>query len=305
MTAQITNPLNPTEEILIEREIDTKYIISGYIEQYGFDVSKYFLGREKIKLFRCVKSGYRFFFPFNICGDSRFYEALSRDTYYNKMSDKWEHKIAKSYLIKSDKVLEVGCGHGLFLQQLVYAGIDIVGLELNKTAVDFCLKNKLNVYRQELSDYAKENPDRHDVVCAIQVLEHIAKPIDFLLSALETLRSGGKLIISVPNNDSFIKNDPLNLLNLPPHHLGLWNRSSLETLQILLPIKIISIKTEPLAIYHVRYYFEVLIGNYLQRGFGYLGKAIRLIIILPFCGVIYLCSPWIIGHTILAVYEKK
>lgn len=213
--------------------------------------------------------------------------------------------MAQGWLKKGDKVLEVGCGHGLFLQQLAKTGIDAVGLELNEKAVEHCLKNKLKVYRQDLADYAENNPGQHDAVCAIQVLEHIAQPVEFLLSALAVLQPGGKMIISVPNNGGFIKNDPLNLLNLPPHHSGLWDQGSLEALEKYLPVKLISIQAEPLASYHVRYYFEVLIGNRLIGSLGYLGRAIRLAIILPSCFAIYLGSPWIMGHTILAVYEKN
>jgi len=300
----VTNPLNSAEEVFLEKEIETKQIIDGYLVRYDLDVSKYFQGKERIQLFRCSNSGYRFFLPFEIGGDSRFYEALARDPYYY-MDDKWEHQAAGKWLHRGDKVLEVGCGRGSFLRQLGEKGIDAVGLELNEEAVKHCLKNMLNVYRQDLADHARENRNRYEAVCVFQVLEHIAKPTEFLLSALAVLQTGGKLIVSVPNNDGFIKNDLLNLLNLPPHHLGLWGRNSLESLTKFLPLKLKEIQFEPLARYHVRYYFEVLIGNRLVRSFGYFGKAFRLAIILPFCLGIFLCSPWIMGHTIIAIYEKK
>jgi 2-polyprenyl-3-methyl-5-hydroxy-6-metoxy-1,4-benzoquinol methylase len=302
--SQIKSPLDPAEEIILERDIEIQPIIDGYLKQYGVGVAEYFRSNGRIKLFRCLKSGYRFFFPFSNGGDSRFYEALARDPYYY-LAEKWEYRAAVDWLHPGDKVLEVGCGRGSFLRKLSEKGIAVVGLELNEEAVKYCLGNKLAVYRQDLADHAGQNRNKYEAVCLFQVLEHIAQPLECLLSAIAALKPGGKLIISVPNNDGFIKNDPLNLLNLPPHHFGLWGKQSLESLAGILPVRLKSIRFEPLARYHVRYYFEVLIGNRLVRDHGIIGRFLRKLIILPCCLVIFLLSPWIKGHTIMAIYESR
>ena len=59
-------------------------------------------------------------------------------------------------------------------------------------------------------------------------MEHIYEIKDVLEASVKALKKAGNLIICVPNNDSFIKNDEANILNLPPHHTCLWTKESLE-----------------------------------------------------------------------------
>lgn len=68
-----------------------------------------------------------------------------------------------------------------------------------------------------------------------------------LRSAAET---GGKLIVATPNQGSFIQYAPGPLLNIPPHHLTRWVGQTYATLEKLLPLKLRTIRYEPLASLH-------------------------------------------------------
>lgn len=61
--------------------------------------------------------------------------------------------------------------------------------------------------------FVKENESQFDVVTFFQVLEHIADVHSFLTSALLTLKTGGKVILAVPNNEPYyLKYDRLHFL---------------------------------------------------------------------------------------------
>ena len=76
-----------------------------------------------------------------------------------------------------------------------------------------------------------ENPlyKRFSFICSFQVLEHVYEVYGFLNSAIALLKNKGKLIIAVPNNNPyFLKHDKYHTLNLPPHHMGIWDERSLK-----------------------------------------------------------------------------
>jgi SAM-dependent methyltransferase len=81
------------------------------------------------------------------------------------------------------------------------------------------------------------------VVCSFQVLEHIYDVKSFLEASLHVLKPKGKLIIGVPNNEPyFLGYDKYATLNLPPHHMGLWNKSVFEKVAPLFNLKIIDVQ---------------------------------------------------------------
>jgi hypothetical protein len=74
-----------------------------------------------------------------------------------------------------------------------------------------------------------DNGGAFDVICLFQVLEHLDR-LDALfekLTALSTTRA--HLFIGVPNVSRIEFNELHgNLLDMPPNHIGRWNRSSFE-----------------------------------------------------------------------------
>ena len=127
----------------------------------------------------------------------------------------------------------------------------------------------------------------------------------FLEAKVNCLKIGGKLIIAVPNNETFVgsSNSPL---NSPPHHMGLWDTKSLKSLIKLFPLKIVNIHYEGLQSYHIdeymnsvfyskySYIFRMILRK-LDRLTGKYKKNKRNI---------ENQRSSLKGHTILAVFEK-
>ena len=115
-----------------------------------------------------------------------------------------------------------------------------------------------------VQSHSKDNEGIYDVLCMFQVLEHLVPIKEVIQSCLKCLKQGGFLVISVPNNDSFIKKDKLNLLNLPPHHMGRWNEKSLKALGKLFKMKLVESSKEPLQANHFDWFVNIQINYWIK-----------------------------------------
>lgn len=265
------------------------------------DVSRFFIDVKKVELYECPKTGYRFYAPYNLSGDGDFYRELQEFPWYY-LPWKWEHDTVKNkYINTTDSVLEVGCGHGAFLSQLAKDGVKVTGLELNPDSVSEAAKLGVKVLLKTVQDYAEESTEQYDVVCSFQVLEHITDVKSFIDASIKLLKPNGIFIISVPNNQSFIKHHDFDILNMPPHHMGLWDQFSLTSLTDIFPIKSVSLAYEPLQEYHYKYYNQIMVtsGKYsiLHKALSFASYPITQFGIKKMAGSIP-------GHTVLAVYRK-
>jgi len=295
-------PITDSINVKLVQKIETGEIVSLY-DLFGIQTRDIFQGIEHVYKYYSIESGYGFFYPFSIQGKPLLYETLENfEWYYQK--EKWEHIKSLELIQPSDKVLEIGCGQGSFLASVKKkCGTEPVGLELNQSAVDRAVSSGLSVFNEEMNKFASSNLEAFDVICFFQVLEHIADPIKFLQEALIMLRNGGRLIISVPDNDSLVNRDDENALNFPPHHMGLWNRKSLTFLSKALPIEIQMTVNEPLQANHVDWYVRTLLKKIFGRHIYYhvISKTIIPSIIKK---RVQANALQIHGHTILAVYKK-
>ena len=252
------SPLTLSKNI---REIDSFSVddICNNYSDLNIDVKRFFKNKN-VSLYKCIDTGYRFYFPYSVVGDAKFYESLSKNR-VNYYSERWEHRRALRFINKDDYVLEIGSGFGSFLKMLKARNIKFKGLELNPHAVLTCIDDGLDVEQKLIQELAIDNDKRFDAVCFFQVLEHITEVHDFLKSAIKTLKTGGKLIIGVPNNNPFLfKYDKYHTLNLPPHHAGLWNKKSLSSLENIFPLKLEAMLFEPLN-ENYDYYLKVLLNQ--------------------------------------------
>jgi SAM-dependent methyltransferase len=268
--SNLVSPITKSQNVSLVAEIDKNILIQNYKDTCKVDVSKYFVDIETVKIYKCEDTGYKFYYPLNLSGDAVFYEDLQKnlDSYYSVW--KWENKIALKQIKKTDKVLDVGCGSGKFLEKLAELNIEGYGLEFNDNAIVECLKKGFDVKKQSVEEHCKDFKNFYDVVCHFQVLEHIVDPQEFIADCIKLLKPGGKLIVGVPNNNPYLfKNDKYHTLNLPPHHMGLWSREALASLGKYNNLEVEKIVVEPL--YNMAHYLYInhglpkKIGNYINK----------------------------------------
>jgi len=105
------------------------------------------------------------------------------------------------------KLLEVGCGAGSLVAQVVGSGYHYFGCDLSPRMAAGARERalKARVTAGIACADAESLPFRTasvDLVIAVGVLEYLPRPLRFLEEAARVLRSGGRLLLSVPSSIS-------------------------------------------------------------------------------------------------------
>jgi 2-polyprenyl-3-methyl-5-hydroxy-6-metoxy-1,4-benzoquinol methylase len=271
----IISPITNSYNTRFIESIPAKTIINSYKEYFNVNVSRFFEKLDSVQIYQCLDSGYLFYYPYNILGDELFYNELKvqmparyNSPYYP--SWKWEFDICLNLIKQSDKVYEIGCGVGNFLAKLREKGVeDVSGTELNYDSVDAAIKKGLGIEYATIQQKAEKVSEMYDVVCAFQVLEHIAEVKSFLDASIKILKKGGKLMIAVPYNNPYLfGNDKYNTLNMPPHHMGLWGKKAFKNLGEFFPLELeqIIIEKLPNSGYDFKQYYSINKDKNYSRG---------------------------------------
>jgi len=302
---KILSPITKTENIKYIRTINTDWIISQYMKSYAYDVSYLFIDIKKLDLFQCVDSGYMFFIP-GIMGDSSFYAHLAKQPWYY-MHWKWEHEAISNLLKEDMNVLEIGCAEGHFLEKIksLYK-CKTTGLEMNLDAISKARDKGIKIHNETIQEHSLLLNNQYDLICSFQVLEHIADVGSFIEACINCLKPDGKLIISVPNNKSFVAETD-QILNMPPHHVGLWDDHSLRSIAGIYGLTIDKIILEPLQDYHLEFFKSIVYRKVLGKKYEnrIIRKMYNELLLKPFVAKhLEYVTKWVPGHTILAVYTK-
>jgi SAM-dependent methyltransferase len=102
------------------------------------------------------------------------------------------------------RLLEVGCGHGLLLDEARRRGYDVDGLELSEQAARYARETLGLPVREVALEDAALDRGGYDVVLAVDVIEHLDDPVVALASMCSLLAPGGALLIATPDPSSLV-----------------------------------------------------------------------------------------------------
>jgi 2-polyprenyl-6-hydroxyphenyl methylase/3-demethylubiquinone-9 3-methyltransferase len=102
------------------------------------------------------------------------------------------------------RFLDIGCGGGILCEPLSRMGVSVTGIDASATAIQVAKKhaliNELDIdYRQDVIE--KFQGENFDVVCALEIIEHVKNPEQFIKNCLRTLKKGGVFFISTLNKN--------------------------------------------------------------------------------------------------------
>ncbi|NMC34347.1 MAG: methyltransferase domain-containing protein [Veillonellaceae bacterium] len=105
--------------------------------------------------------------------------------------------IRSSVSSNEDRVLEIGCGWGFMLEELILGGMNAIGFEPSEHMAGYCLERGLPV-RQTTAGEAGLGPGSVRVIASMAVFEHLPDPVAELARYYRLLTPGGKVIIQCP-----------------------------------------------------------------------------------------------------------
>jgi 2-polyprenyl-3-methyl-5-hydroxy-6-metoxy-1,4-benzoquinol methylase len=109
--------------------------------------------------------------------------------------------------VPSGRLLDVGCGHGLLLDEARRRGYDTVGLELSREGAKYAREVLgLDVRELPLESFSEgtngDSPGGFEAVVLADVLEHLDDPVDAIDRCAQLLRPGGVLCVVTPDPSS-------------------------------------------------------------------------------------------------------
>ena len=188
--------------------------------------------------FSCAACRLQFWSPRAI--DPAFYADAHHDTYERRRRGeaflRERHRVFLERA-RAGRLLDIGCGEGMFLQVARERGFEIAGLDLDAGRVLAARARGLAPVEQgllvgpdgRLAPMLRASPS-FDWVTAFEVLEHQPDPVGFLRVARGLLSASGHLCGSVPNRDRVLAGRERRRSDgdFPPHHFLWFSRASLE-----------------------------------------------------------------------------
>lgn len=115
----------------------------------------------------------------------------------------WRHRmLLRRYPVRGRRVLDYGCGDGVFCLALARAGAEVVGFDVSAAALAQARRFAAGSTGVHFTAVPPE-PDTFDLVFCTEVLEHIEDDRAFAAQLLVRVRPGGRLVGTTPVGRAF------------------------------------------------------------------------------------------------------
>ena len=178
----------------------------------------FFVSGEKFSIKQCDSCGFkiteniedeenigRFYQSENYISHSNTAKGMVNSIYHavrKYMLGRKRRLVEKATSLKTGHILDVGTGTGFFLNEMKGNGWQVTGTEKSSDVRDFA-KKEFNLDNLPSEELFTLKDISFDVITLWHVLEHIHLLNENMETFKRLLKEKGKLIIAVPNHDSF------------------------------------------------------------------------------------------------------
>ena len=116
--------------------------------------------------------------------------------------------IAERAILQGKTVLDVGCGGGLLAEALCRHGAAVTAIDLSETMIEVARLHaaeqglQIDYRLQSAEDLLAAGSPGYDVICCMEMLEHVPEPQSIVATLARLLRPGGQLFVSTINRNA-------------------------------------------------------------------------------------------------------
>lgn len=106
--------------------------------------------------------------------------------------------------IKKGRLLDIGTGQGVFVEEAKKAGYEAQGIDLCAALVAKAQARGLDVQYKAAEELDTSDGARFDVVTMMDLIEHVPEPLAVLATVRKLLKPNGELVVYTPNHRSAV-----------------------------------------------------------------------------------------------------
>lgn len=202
------------------------------LQSEDFQITDSHYGRT-LALLKCRECGFIFAEGEDLERLTALYEQLT-DSEYEETQDtrllqfRWLLASSRRQAPSARTLLDVGAGVGLLVAEARRDGLDAIGVEPSHALVAAARRINSVKLLQGVFPHPDLVGQRFDIVCLIDIIEHVPRPVEMLQACARALSPGGVVVIVTPDVESI----PARLLgrrwwHFRIAHVGYFSRSSL------------------------------------------------------------------------------
>ncbi len=158
------------------------------------------------------------------------YTYKSRGNPSGKNGEKLAHMIASVLddIKEVRAICDLGCGNGFLANYLVTRGYEVVGIDSSISGIEQAKRSYGGGCQFICAEIQEGLVDSIDVGCfdavlSSEVIEHLYRPADLIVTAKKLLKQGGSIIVTTPYH-GYLKNIAISLIALSDRHYDpLWD----------------------------------------------------------------------------------
>lgn len=107
--------------------------------------------------------------------------------------------------LQGQKIIDIGCGGGILTEAMAKVGAQVTGIDKSDVLIEVAKKhaekNQLSIeyYLTDAESYAKKYSQSFDVVCCMELLEHVPDPNSLIQACSELAKPGASIFFSTIN----------------------------------------------------------------------------------------------------------